>query len=152
MSRPRLQSPTPKQAQKQKHNDRHRATAKGHATNRAWVSNNYQANREHALLLMGDRCANPKCRCYLRKSAWGAHHKTPRAITGRKFEWYWGWERIEAELLNDMELLCVPCHRMVNHRGLIYDSKEDIFAFKNKTKKENTDGEDSGHELVVQGN
>lgn len=79
-----------------------------------------QANRAKALLLMGHICTAPGCSHDLHEIAWGAHHITPRAVTGRKLiNWNWSWPKIEAELLNDCELLCTPCHRAADeHKGI----------------------------------
>lgn len=95
-------------------------SAEGRASHARALAKRQQKAREKALILMGRACAAPGCSQNLHEIAWGAHHKTPRAVSGRpEISWAWSWVRIRAELLNGCELLCVPCHRATNHVSLI---------------------------------
>lgn len=95
-------------------------TLTGKAVHARAITKNQQANRAKALELFGHTCSNPDCSHDLHEIAWGAHHRTPRAVSGRlKINWNWSWERIKAELSNGCELLCVPCHRATDHDALI---------------------------------
>ena len=78
---------------------------------RADVAEKLRVKRALALYLMGNTCAH--CGVFL-IGKWQAHHKTPRAKSGRVcINWNWSWGRIERELLDDMELICRDCHHSV---------------------------------------
>lgn len=95
-------------------------TEKGRAVGRTACSKLKQSNRNKAVELLGPVCAGQNCHQVLKTTAhptsiaWGAHHRTPRAVTGRPLiYWNWSWARIKTELQHDVELLCIPCHRAI---------------------------------------